>query len=453
MPTGPAAPVAVLVGCLVLAALLAAVETALGRITRSWGAELVEDSRPGAMALQRLLADPARSITVATMVRVLAEAVLVACAVVVAVLLGASWWGTLLTAVGAGFLLFVLVGVAPRTLARQYPDTVALRGAPFLVLLAVPLGGVVDLVVRLANSLVPGRGYPSGPFASEAELLELVEQAEANAVIEHSESLMLQRVVHLGDTVAREVMVPRPDMLAIDAGTDLEATLRLHLRSGFSRIPVVGKDSDDVRGLSYLKDVAARLQNARARGATTGGTVDDVMRPVAFVPESKAADDLLADMQAGSVHLAVVVDEYGGVAGLVTIEDLLEEIVGQISDEYDREAPEAEELEPGRWRVSARMHLLGLTEITGVVVEDDEVDTVAGLLAKELGRVPITGSTVEVGGLRLTADRRGRRNRLLSVLVEVLEPVEEHDAAETDDPDGRPAQESPRNRPEAVDRS
>ena len=452
MPPGPAAPVAVLVGCLVLAVLLAAVETALGRITRSWGTQLLQDARPGALALQRLLVDPARAITVATMVRVLAEAVVVACAVVVAVLLGAPWWGTLLTAAGAGFLLFALVGVAPRTLARQYPDTVALLGAPFLVVLAVPLGGLVDLVVRLANALVPGRGYPSGPFASEAELIELVEQAEADAVIERNESLMLQRVVHLGDTVAREVMVPRTDMLAIDAGTDLERTLRLHLRSGFSRIPVVGRDSDDVRGLSYLKDVAARLQDARSRSDTRAGTVDDVMRPVVFVPESKAADDLLADMQAGSVHLAVVVDEYGGVAGLVTIEDLLEEIVGQISDEYDREAPEAEQLEAGRWRVSARTHLLGLAEVTGVDIEDDEVDTVAGLLAKELGRVPITGSTVDVGGLRLTADRRGRRNRLLTVLVDVLEPEDEPDAQDHGRQEGQP--ESPQDdRSRVVDRS
>ncbi len=144
------------------------------------------------------------------------------------------------------------------------------------------------------------------------------------------------------------------------------------------------------------------------------------MRPPVFVPESKPADDLLREMQAGSVHLAVVIDEYGGVSGLVTIEDLLEEIVGQISDEYDVEEPEIEVLGEDRWRLSARTHLTALSEITDRDVDDDDVDTVAGLLAKNLGRVPIRGSSVEVAGLRITADRRGRRNRLLSVVVELL---------------------------------
>jgi CBS domain containing-hemolysin-like protein len=236
-----------------------------------------------------------------------------------------------------------------------------------------------------------------------------VEQAEADSVIERGESLMLQRVVHLGDTVAAEVQVPRTDMVTLEQGTGLERAMRLHLRSGFSRVPVVGRDADDVVGVSYLKDVAAHVQDLRTEGYgdPSRATVDEVMRAPVFVPESKPADDLLRDMQAGSVHLAVVIDEYGGVSGLVTIEDLLEEIVGQISDEYDVEEPEIEVLGPDRWRLSARTHLTALSEITDRAVEDDDVDTVAGLLAKNLGRVPIRGSSVEVAGLRVTADRPG----------------------------------------------
>lgn len=406
---------------LLLSVYLAAVEAALGRMTRGRAADLRGEGRRNSAVLEELVQDLGLSVSVSTFVRLVAELTAGACLVLsLASVVASPWLVVLLGGAGLAVLMFVFVGLLPRTMGRLASDSIALSAAPTISRLVRLLGAPVRACVALVNLIVPGPGLAAGPFASDDDFIDYVEQAEADLLIERSESLMLQRVVRLGDTVAREVMVPRTDMLAVDAGTELEAVLRLHLRSGFSRIPVVGRDSDDVRGLSYLKDAAARLQDVRARAGSRAGTVDDVMRPVAFVPDSKAADALLADMQAGSVHLAVVVDEYGGVAGLVTIEDLLEEIVGQISDEYDREAPETEELEPGRWRVSARTHLLGLAEITGVDTEDHEVDTVAGLLAKELGRVPITGSTVEVGGLRLTADQRGRRNRLLTVLVEVL---------------------------------
>ena len=345
---------------------------------------------------------------------------------------GPNWAVVLVAATVLAVLLFVLVGAAGRTVGQQHADLVALRAAPTAARLVAVVGPLVRVLVRLATVVVPGRGLPAGPFATEAELIELLEQAEADAVIERGESLMLQRVVHLGDTVAREVQVPRTDMVVLEQGTGLERAMRLHLRSGFSRVPVVGRDADDVIGVSYLKDVAVHLQEVRTggHGQPVPGTVDEVMRPAVFVPESKPADDLLREMQAGSVHLAVVIDEYGGVSGLVTIEDLLEEIVGQISDEYDVEEPEIEALGPDVWRLSARTHLTALSEITDRDVEDDDVDTVAGLLAKNLGRVPIRGSSVEVSGLRITADRRGRRNRLLSVLVEVLpEPDRTDDGA------------------------
>ncbi|WP_380167702.1 hemolysin family protein [Jannaschia sp. R86511] len=424
-----------------LAGWFAAVEAALARVTRGRAEALQAEGRSRAPALRRLLEDTPAAVNTATFGRIVSETAAVA-AVVVALthLLGPDWVVVLLAGTVLAALLFVLVGASGRTVGQQHADGVALGAASTLTRLGRVTGLLVRGLVRLADLLVPGQGLPGGPFASEAALIELVEQAEADAVIGRGKSLMLQRVVHLGDTAAREVQVPRTDMVTLDSGSGLERSLRLHLESGFSRIPVTGRDVDDVLGVSYLKDVAARLQDLRAPGGGAVGaadvgaeavTADDVMRPAVFVPESTPADDLLSRMQAGSVHLAVVVDEYGGVSGLVTIEDLLEEIVGQISDEYDDEERDVELLGPGRYRLSARTHLAALSEITDRDVDDDDVDTVAGLLAKHLGQVPIRGSSVEVAGLRITADRRGRRNRLLSVVVDVLlDPHDDDDRAQ-----------------------
>lgn len=425
---------------LLVAAYLVAVEQALTRVTRGRAEDLQAAGRRNARPLRRLLEDTPAAVNTTTFWRIVCETAAVASFVVAAGrLLEPDWVVVVLAGTVLAALLFVLVGAAGRSVGQQHADAVALSAAPGLTRLGMVAGPLVRLLVGLADVMIPGKGLSSGPFASEAELIELVEQAEADSVIERGESLMLQRVVHLGDTVAREVQVPRTDMVVLEQGTGLERALRLHLRSGFSRVPVVGRDADDVVGVSYLKDVAARLQDLRGsgHGDDDRACVDDVMRTAVFVPESKPADDLLREMQAGSVHLAVVIDEYGGVSGLVTIEDLLEEIVGQISDEYDVEEPEIEVLGEDRWRLSARTHLNALSEITDRDVEDDDVDTVAGLLAKHLGKVPIRGSSVEVSGLRITADRRGRRNRLLSVVVDVLpDPARDDDDPDGDEPTG-----------------
>jgi CBS domain containing-hemolysin-like protein len=232
---------------------------------------------------------------------------------------------------------------------------------------------------------------------------------------------MIHSVFELGDTLAREVMVPRTDMVSIDDDRVCRQAMTLFLRSGFSRIPVLGRDVDDVVGLLYLKDVIRRLNADPDAGAVP---VAELMRPMPFVPESKPVDDLLREMQRDQTHFAVVVDEYGGTAGLVTIEDILEEIVGEITDEYDREAPEVEELGDGRLRVAATLHVDDLAELFDVDLEEDEVDTVGGLIGKTIGRVPILGSTCEVAGLRLTAERMsGRRHRIATVVVERVEPA------------------------------
>ncbi len=352
--------------------------------------------------------------------RVVAEAAAAVLITVATVGLVEGFWPPLLVSIGVmGVLSFVLVGVSPRTLGRQHADRIALLSAPVLVWLRRVLGPVARLLVALGNAVTPGEGYRDGPFDSEAELRDLVDLAGESALIEAGERQMIHSVFELGDTVVREVMVPRTDMVTIDQDRTLKKAMSLFLRSGFSRIPVVGDGPDDVLGLLYFKDVARRV-NADASAAAVH--VLHAMRPVNHIPESKPIDDLLREMQRGQFHFAVVIDEYGGTAGLVTIEDILEEIVGEIADEYDREPPGVEQLADGTTRVPATMHVDDLAELFDVTIEEEEVDTVGGLLGKTIGLVPIPGSRGEVAGLLLTAERMaGRRHRIATVIVQRLD--------------------------------
>jgi CBS domain containing-hemolysin-like protein len=251
---------------------------------------------------------------------------------------------------------------------------------------------------------------------------EPVEQSPVDwTAIEPGEREMVKSVVQLGDTIVRDVMVPRTDMVFIEADKTLQQALSLALRSGFSRLPVVGENTDDIVGIAYMKDIVAwEHEHPDAEAAEK---VASIMRPASFVPDSKPVDELLRQMQARRIHVSIVIDEYGGTAGLVTIEDLLEEIVGEITDEYDNEQPPVERLDDGSFRVTARLPVAELEELFGVTISAEDVETVAGLLAHELGRVPISGSTATVSGLRLTAEKNlaGRRNKIGTVLVEPVD--------------------------------
>jgi CBS domain containing-hemolysin-like protein len=292
------------------------------------------------------------------------------------------------------------------------------------------LGPLPRLLILVGNAITPGRGFSEGPFASEAELRELVDLAEASSVIESGERQMIHSVFELGDTLVREVMVPRTDVVFIERSKTLRQAMSLALRSGYSRIPVIGESLDDIVGFAYLKDLTKRVFDRHE--AETTERVESVMRPVLYVPDSKPIDALLREMQAERKHVAVVVDEYGGTAGLVTIEDVLEEIVGEITDEYDVARVDVERLPDGSVRVSSRYPVDDLEEITGVAVDDDDVDSVGGLMAKHLGRVPIAGSVVEVDGLRFEAEApAGRRNRIGTVLVSRLEPAAEDEIVQS----------------------
>jgi CBS domain containing-hemolysin-like protein len=407
---------------IVAAFLLSAAEAALFRMSRVRAHELLDEGRPGSKALVRIVGDSAAYLSVAAFLRIVAESATAVLITLGVVDLVNGFWKPLLVAIGVMALVsFVVVGVSPRTLGRQHSDRVALVASPFIVWLRAVLGPVARVLVALGNAVTPGRGYRDGPFQSESELRDLVDMAGERSVIEDEEREMIHSVFELGDTVAREVMVPRTDMVTVDAEKTLRSAMSLFLRSGFSRIPVVGEGSDDVRGLLYFKDVARRVNADPDAGSLP---VTAQMRPMHYVPESKPVDDLLREMQRDQSHFALVVDEYGGTAGLVTIEDILEEIVGEIADEYDREAPGVEKLDEGRYRVPATMDIDDLADLFDVEIDEEEVDTVGGLIGKTLGRVPIVGSHCEVAGLSLTAERlAGRRHRIASVLVErVHEP-------------------------------
>jgi len=407
----------------VLAGLLSAADAALSSFSRARADELIADGRAGAARLARVLDDPAPVLSMALFLRTLCE---IAAVVLVTLMITGSYGrdvGAICVAVAVMVVVsFVVLGVAPRTLGRQHSETVALLAAPALRLVTSVFGPVPRLLIVVGNALTPGRGFSEGPFASEAELREMVDLAEASSLIEAGERNMIHSVFELGDTTVREVMVPRTDVVYIERHKTLRQAMSLFLRSGFSRLPVTGEDLDDIVGFAYLKDLSKRVYDRS--DAQTTELVESLMRPVLHVPDSKPVDDLLRDMQSARRHIAVVVDEYGGTAGLVTIEDVLEEIVGEITDEFDADEVPVERLEDGSVRVSSRFPVDDLDEVfdpdaIGLTEEDvEDVDSVGGLMAKHLGMVPIPGSEVSVGGLTLTAEGvTGRRKKIGTVLI------------------------------------
>jgi len=407
-----------------LAGLASMADAALATVSPARAAEMAREGQRGAAAMAAVASDVVRHLNLLLLLRLLCELTATTMIALVAVdSWGIGWQAALVTAGAMTVVSFVVVGVAPRTVGRQHAYAVGRAAAPLVRWLGKVLNPLASLLILIGNAVTPGKGFPEGPFGSQVELRELVDLAEQRGVVEHGEREMIHSVFALGDTIAREVMVPRTEMVWIEGPKNLQQGLYLFLRSGFSRIPVIGESVDDVLGVLYLKDVIRRTQSGDDATATTQA-VSELMRPATFVPESKPVDDLLSEMQAARTHLVIVVDEYGGTAGLVTIEDILEEIVGEITDEYDVERPPVEHLEDGAVRVTARLPIEDLGEIFGVELPADEVETVGGLLAQTLGRVPIPSAQVDVGGLHLVAEgTTGRRNRIDSVLVRrVAEP-------------------------------
>ncbi len=403
----------------ILAGMLAAAEAALYSFSKARAQVLVEEGRPGAPRLALITADPPPYLNTTLFVRVLFEMGAIALVALVVVDNFEPMWMRLLLIIGSMVLVsFVLWGVAPRTLGRQHADKVALAASWPVSMLTTVLGPLPQLLILLGNALTPGRGFADGPFSTEAELREMVDQAVASDLIEAREHRMINSVFDLDDSIVKEVMVPRTDVVFIEHTKTLRQAMSLALRSGFSRIPVIGEGGlDDVVGVLYLKDVMKRVyDNADSQ---TSEKVASMMREPVWVPDSKAVDELLRDMQANRTHLVLVVDEFGGTAGLATIEDILEEIVGEIVDEFDEsEMPPFVQLGPDRYRVSSRLPIDELGELFGLDLDDEDVDSAGGLLAKELNKVPIPGSAARVHGLELVAERgHGRRNQIATLLV------------------------------------
>ncbi len=421
-PIGQLISAVVLVG---LGGLFAATDAALSTVSMARVEELVREERPGAVRLARVMLERPRYINLIVLLRITCE---VCATVLLAAYLDGGLgvtWGLAVAAAIMVVVSFVAMGVGPRTVGRQNAYTIALLTALPLQTISVLLLPVSRLLVLLGNALTPGRGFRNGPFASEIELREVVDMAQQRGVVADDERRMIQSVFELGDTPAREVMVPRTEMVWIECDKTAGQATSLAVRSGHSRIPVIGENVDDVVGVVYLKDLVQRTYSSNNGGLDTA--VSAVMRGAAFVPDSKPLDALLRDMQRDRVHMVLLVDEYGAIAGLVTIEDVLEEIVGEIADEYDTdEVAPIEDLGDLSYRVSARLPIEDLSELYDVEVDEQlDVDTVGGLVALELGRVPLPGAEVIWDGLRLRAeggpDPRGRL-RIGTVLVSPADP-------------------------------
>ncbi|WP_024440681.1 MULTISPECIES: hemolysin family protein [unclassified Mycobacterium] len=416
-----------------LGGLFAAIDAAVSTVSPARVEELVRAKRPGAGWLVKLMAERPRYINLVVLLRITCEVTATALLVyLLSAVLGLDW-GLFAAAAAMVVVSFVVIGVGPRTLGRQNAYSIALAAALPLQVLSVLLAPISRVLVVLGNALTPGRGFRNGPFASEIELREVVDMAQQRGVVAADERRMIQSVFELADTPAREVMVPRTEMVWIERDKSAGQATSLAVRSGHSRIPVIGENVDDILGVVYLKDLVQQTYYSTNGGRDT--TVAQVMRPAVFMPDSKALNALLEDMQRSRYHMALLVDEYGAIAGLVTIEDVLEEIVGEIADEYDQgEVAPVEELDGNRFRVSARLPIEDVGELYGVEFDPGlDVDTVGGLLALELGRVPLPGAEVTSHGLRLRAegsrDSRGRV-RISTVLVSPVEPAAEEAVVE-----------------------
>ena len=398
----------VVVVLIVATGYLAMSETAITRTSKVKALTLVEEKRRGSRTLLRLVQNIDRVLPVVLFALEL-------CTLVAATLVGVvatHAFGAVGVIVATAFeviVIFVFAELAPKTWAVQHPERAALSTAPIIRLLVgfAPLGWITRGLIRVTNALLPGKGSASGPYTSDEMLRAIADEAAEEDVIESDERTLIHSIIDFGDTVVREVMVPRTDMVAVESYARISDVVDIVIPAGFSRIPVYSQGIDDIVGIVHLKD----LMRAEREGHHQE-EVSTVMREPEFTPESKRVSALMREMQAGKFHLAIVVDEFGGTAGLVTLEDLIEELVGEITDEYDIEEVPPEKLADGTLVVNARMpvdevnDLLSGTELP----EGEDWDTVGGLLFSLLGHVPSEGEAAEVRGHRLIAERvQGRR--------------------------------------------
>lgn len=425
--------VALLLGAAVLllavGGLLAAADAALGVRSRAELIALAEVSGRQGVAIRTIAEDEGAHLNALSFARVFAEtlaAVLIT--LVLAYSLDELWLELAIATLVMTAVTFALVGSSPRTVGTQHPEAVIRFAAPTVRALRVILGPIATALIRLSNRVTPGRGSGGARIRDEQQLLSMVDQAAEQSLLETDDRDYIHSLVEFGETLVREVMVPRIDMVTVSSELTVRETLEQLLTSRHSRVPVIAGEIDDVAGIAYLRDASSFM--LRRPDEADVDRVTRIMKPAMFVPEVQRADKLLRQMQQESNHLALVVDEYGGISGLVTLEDLIEELLGEITDEHDRDVPEVVAQSDGSFLVSARLAVEDLGELFGIELEDDEVDTVGGLVAKYHGRLPESGDTVVVAGIELTAvETERRRQRLLTARARWVGIDEDEDQA------------------------
>jgi CBS domain containing-hemolysin-like protein len=400
-----------------LGSVLTLAEAALTRVTVVRALALQEEGRRNADRLVRIESDPPRYLNSVYLMVLLTQN---GAAIIVAILADRYLGGLGVTLASLGFTLlyFVLVEAMAKTYGVLHSDSVALALSPLVALLGRLLAMPTRGLIGLANVLLPGRGLKEGPFVSEEDIRSMAEVGSEEGSIDEGEKELIHSIFEFGDTIAREIMVPRPDIVAIEADKTLRDVQALVLQHGFSRIPVYRGELDDVVGIVFAKDVLKALHQGKV-----DMPLPEIVRDAHFVPESKKAADLLKEMRQETFHIALVYDEYGSTSGLVTLEDLIEELVGEISDEYDREEAQIEKVDDDTYRVNGRLPIDDVNDLLDVELPHDEWDTVAGLMYGLLGAVPTQGATVNFDNLTFTAEKvQGRR--IAKVLIERRIPEE-----------------------------
>jgi putative hemolysin len=396
--------VGIIVVLILVVAFNSATEVAITRTNRVRAIRLLEDRRRGAAALSRITEDPAPFLNVVLLLTLLATigGTTIATSLAVRHSEGA---GELISTAVMTIVLFIFAEVTPKTFAIQQTDRVGLLTAPILVFITRLVGPFAKGLLKLANVVMPGKGLKQGPYITEQELRASAEVASEEGEIEDEEKDLIHSIFEFGDTIVREVMVPRPDIVAIEDDKALRDVQALVLEFGFSRVPVFRENLDDLLGIVYAKDVLKALHQGKH-----DAPLNEIVREAHYIPETKKVAELLREMQRDKFHIALVTDEYGSVSGLVTLEDLLEELVGEIADEYDREEPELVQVGDGLYRVSGKASIDDVNELLDVELPDEEWDTVAGLMLVLFGRIPKSGDDVDFQGLSFTAEEvQGRR--------------------------------------------
>lgn len=402
-----------------LGGLLAAIDSAFSSVGKNDLIEVAASKRKP-QALHRIAADVASHLTALRFVRVVVDTIAAVLITLAASMWLSEWWQVLLV---AGAIVtgvsFVVVGSSPRAVGARNALFMVKGFGTLVRVIRVAVGPLAEGLVVLGNIVTPGVGGAS-TLTSENQFRNWVDEATERDMLEEEDRELLHSVFDFGDTIVREIMVARTDMITVDAEESINDVMTVFLDKGVSRMPVIGKDSDEVVGICYLRDVA-RVKHEKPAGALKK-PIATLAKPALFIPESKNADDTLRFLQREQNHLAMVVDEYGGIAGLVTMEDLIEELLGEISDEYDTDVEDLYVLGSDVYRVSAKFAVDDLEDLYDIDIDEEDVDTVGGLLTKLIGRLPEGGSMASTDDLVLVAEQpEGRNQRVAWIRVSPTE--------------------------------